>query len=806
MLNLLREKYLLKLKRPFDGRGAARIYAYLLVSLINLTAGSAFAQDSVARLLLDGQSSCKNGNYYLAISQLQESYLKSNSPEVKAKSAAALGLALLQMQRYALAEPLLQEAFNQTAESNERAQYALDLGNLQLGRGRIEAAKSFYQSALLLAPENIQINLSVGLNTFAWLSEKEKTSTLESLHLQLQKLGDVPERARFHLNFAARVQKSGERGMTLAYESLLLARTLAEKSHDSRLQIEAIDQLAQLYEQQDRYEEALLLLEGAILRAQTIESHDLLIHIEARRGRIFKRQNKLDDAISAFHRAVTHIEAIRQDIPVVVQQGRSSLRDTLEPVYLGLADLLLQKSATESGDRKTALLYQARDTVELIKQSELDDYLGDRCSSISIKSRSVGLRLAEKTAVIYPVIFPQRLEILIETSSGIERRSVALDADAFRRDVTDFSSALRAMQSYETLSKKLYQSLLAPFDDIVLRESIHTVVMVPDGVLRLLPFAALSDGKRYAIEKYAIVITPGVQLTDMQNTDVRKSQVNTLLTGVSEPGKVVEKLPEEMVVQLLSSNVLENVTPNPPIEKTSSRKLITRGLSRSFSGSDQTLARLRSTQVSERTQKVDSVLSVLEKNERNNKLRKILALDGVNEEITSLQGIVSGKTLLNQTFSVTAFSEQIKSGNFQIVHIASHGVFGSSADSTFIMAHDDVITIDRLQSFLSSENLRAHPIELLILSACETAEGDDRAPLGLSGAALKARAKSAMGSLWPVSDEASTVFMQDFYVNMINNKLGKARSLQIAQIALMKREGFAHPSFWAPFIMVGNWL
>jgi CHAT domain-containing protein len=130
-------------------------------------------------------------------------------------------------------------------------------------------------------------------------------------------------------------------------------------------------------------------------------------------------------------------------------------------------------------------------------------------------------------------------------------------------------------------------------------------------------------------------------------------------------------------------------------------------------------------------------------------------------------------------------------------------VFGATAEATFVMAHDDLITIDQLQAYLRGPGLRGRPIELLTLSACETAEGDDRAPLGLSGAALKAQAESALGSLWPVSDDAAQQLMAIFYGKLVRNgSSAKAKALQQAQVRMIGQDAMKHPYFWAPFILV----
>jgi len=111
-----------------------------------------------------------------------------------------------------------------------------------------------------------------------------------------------------------------------------------------------------------------------------------------------------------------------------------------------------------------------------------------------------------------------------------------------------------------------------------------------------------------------------------------------------------------------------------------------------------------------------------------------------------------------------------------------------------------------LQALLRDERLRRRPIELLSLSACQSAEGDERSPLGMSGAAMKARAKSVLGTLWPVEDTAARVVMEGFYAALARDHMNKVKALQQAQRQAMRDPRFGHPFFWAPFVLVGNWL
>jgi CHAT domain-containing protein len=187
-------------------------------------------------------------------------------------------------------------------------------------------------------------------------------------------------------------------------------------------------------------------------------------------------------------------------------------------------------------------------------------------------------------------------------------------------------------------------------------------------------------------------------------------------------------------------------------------------------------------------------------------LREALALPGVKEEVTAVSGIVKGRSLLDSGFTVDNFRDQAGSGLYQVVHIASHGLFGGTASTSFIMAYDDLLTLDDLQTVLRAEKLEGAPVELLALSACETAEGDDRSPLGISGAAIKARAKSVLGTLWPVDDRAARTVMELFYEGLQTGGLSKAQALRAAQLQVLGMDGFAPPFYWAPFILIGNWL
>ncbi len=122
------------------------------------------------------------------------------------------------------------------------------------------------------------------------------------------------------------------------------------------------------------------------------------------------------------------------------------------------------------------------------------------------------------------------------------------------------------------------------------------------------------------------------------------------------------------------------------------------------------------------------------------------------------------------------------------------------------MAYENILGIDQMEDLIHTKQFAARPVELVTLSACRTAEGDDRTPLGIAGVALKSGARSVLGSLWPVSDSATQELFTGFYSHLRDESLGKAQALQQAQAALIQDKEHGHPFFWAAFIIVGNWL
>ncbi|MGL5076828.1 MAG: CHAT domain-containing protein, partial [Waterburya sp.] len=190
------------------------------------------------------------------------------------------------------------------------------------------------------------------------------------------------------------------------------------------------------------------------------------------------------------------------------------------------------------------------------------------------------------------------------------------------------------------------------------------------------------------------------------------------------------------------------------------------------------------------------------------------ALINVPEELQQIKSIFpKSQELLNQEFTATSIEQQLQSG-FPVIHLATHAVFSSDPQKTFIVAGDrSIININTFNNLLRSSNTTKP--ELIVLSACDTATGDERAILGLAGVAVRS-GSSTLASLWSVGDASTAQLMSQFYREFDQPGVKKAQALQKAQLSLIKslrtnspllelQELPPHPYYWAAYVLVGNW-
>ena len=180
------------------------------------------------------------------------------------------------------------------------------------------------------------------------------------------------------------------------------------------------------------------------------------------------------------------------------------------------------------------------------------------------------------------------------------------------------------------------------------------------------------------------------------------------------------------------------------------------------------------------------------------------ALKGASDEarIAASNGS-PGKLVVN--FTREQLLAALNGEPVEVLHLATHAAFNGRSDRAFIVADGEVIRLSELRDILAQNRVRGELLDLLVLSACETAVGDDEASMGLAGAAVQAGALSAIASLWQVEDAGTAELMREFYANYRTGK-SRAASLREAQLKLLGGKGNnSDPFIWAAFTLLGAW-
>lgn len=183
------------------------------------------------------------------------------------------------------------------------------------------------------------------------------------------------------------------------------------------------------------------------------------------------------------------------------------------------------------------------------------------------------------------------------------------------------------------------------------------------------------------------------------------------------------------------------------------------------------------------------------------------ALPGVESEIQRISSSIDTDVRLNESFTIDATRDALSRTDSPVLHLATHGQFSSNAEDTFILTWNGSLNVKELGQLLQRrDEQRFGALELLVLSACQTAMGDDRALLGLAGLAVRSGARSTVATLWAVRDRATADVMAEFYHQLAQPGMSKAKALQQAQLSLLRQPDYERPFFWSAFILVGNWL
>jgi CHAT domain-containing protein len=163
------------------------------------------------------------------------------------------------------------------------------------------------------------------------------------------------------------------------------------------------------------------------------------------------------------------------------------------------------------------------------------------------------------------------------------------------------------------------------------------------------------------------------------------------------------------------------------------------------------------------------------------------------------------KKLLDRDFTKERLTTELKKfTELSTLHLITHSNFAGTLEKSFLQTYDGKISLTELENFWINGEVA---VNLVVLSACQTASGNSRSILGLAGVAVRGNAQAVIGSLWFINDEQASELMTYFYQNLYEGKVSKAVALQQAKIQLIKSSpDKQHPLFWSTLILVGNWL
>ena len=463
---------------------------------------------------------------------------------------------------------------------------------------------------------------------------------------------------------------------------------------------------------------ALALSERAAFLASASQAYESAYLWQWQAARIYNKQAQVTEAIKSYNDAILTLENVRQEL---ITGSPFTFHQKVQPLFTELSDLLLTTARTAGGAEKQSYLKNVQNILEQAKSAELQDYFQNDCV---IPDESVNLdQIEAATAVIYPVILPDRVEVLVNVRDQVHQFVSRIEAGDLKDLVNEFRDQLQVDfgdEEYLEIGEELYDLLFAQVEDLFSENKINTLLVIPDGVLRTIPMAAVYDGEAFMVQRFAIATTPGISLTLPKPLNVENS--NFFAGGISEA------------------------------------------------------------------------------------VQGYVGLPGVPRELQNLEATYGASVLRDTNFKRDDLKEQLTSADYSIVHIATHGHFDSNPQESYLLTYDDKLTMDLLEESIGNRKNVGEPLELLVLSACETAAGDSRAALGLAGVALKAGARSAVATLWQISDAATVEIIDTFYEYTAKEGVTKARAMQLAQIRLIEQPRFQHPTDWAPFLMIGNWL
>ncbi|NER34981.1 MAG: CHAT domain-containing protein [Oscillatoria sp. SIO1A7] len=522
------------------------------------------------------------------------------------------------------------------------------------------------------------------------------------------------------------------------------ASAQALKLQDDRALSYALGNLGRLYEEMGDWQNAKRYTQQALSLANIIQGRDIAYQWQWQFGRLLSREKNMEGAMSAYSQAIQDLDTLRGDLANLNRDRQLDFRDEVEPVYRRTLDLLLQPEPGESQPSQKNLK-EARDVFESLQVAELDDFFLDGCSPV--RSNDIDDILDNydpSAAVIHAILLEDRLAVILRLPKD--------------KHLYYYESRQKKHKVQETLNKlKQYFFTGNPGYTPDIKEETQ----------KLYKWLSLQYIEQKLQQKQNYETLAFVLDRPLQNIPI--AVLSDDLENDKEEKYFLEK---DYIVALAPAIKLLNTQVPVETEIFQESKVFTGGV-----GEAQNIGGI-----------------------------PFQAIEKLREELEGIgKFFLTDSPLLNQEFTKNNIEVKLGAENFPIVHIKTHGQFSSDPEETYIVAYRDLIRSRELDGLVKSGGQgQVSTIELLVLSACETAQGDDRASLGLAGVAVRAGARSTLSTLWIAQDDPTTQLMLKFYEELSKPNMTKARALHNAQIWVLNQ--YKIPYFWAPYILVGNWL
>jgi CHAT domain-containing protein/tetratricopeptide (TPR) repeat protein len=527
---------------------------------------------------------------------------------------------------------------------------------------------------------------------------------------------------------------------------LLELRQQAQDLGDVQAEASLLRILGGFYTQVEDWETAAQLTREGLVLAQSYNLGQVAYGLQAQLGQIELAQGDREGAIAAYQASVKTLQTLREDVVAVSSEAQYSFQQSIEPIYRELATLLLTE---ESAAGSTENLKQAREVIELLQLAELDNFFREACLSGDAVEID---QLDAQAAVLYPILLPDRLDVVVSLpDQTYQNFSTPVDPDLLTQTINLLQTAISS-----------------PFSDAVTARGLGVQVLEgtarrPPRELQVLPLAAQLYDWLIRPAESALANSGAKTLVFVLDGGLRSIPMSVLYDGQ-------QYLMEKYAIALTPGLRLVDPQPLPK-------------------------------------ENLSVILAGLSEQGQSPEAETFSPLPFVREEVDIINQYFPSTVMLNADFNVENFTVQVGSLPSPVVHLATHGKFGSTLEETFVLTWDETLKADRFSDLLlASELSRENPVELLVLSACETARGDELAALGLAGIAIRSGARSTLASLWNVSDRATAQLMGEFYQRLSDPNLTKAEAIRQAQLSLLNQPDYQHPYYWSAFVLLGNWL